>query len=237
MSSSPPTPSIRGRLRSSLVLLLSVATVVVCLSGLPGCHAPVDALTQAAPRVESSSSRPSPQRVRQVTDVPGVPHVPDAPQGGTTGRLGVAGGRLPDGVTVFDDSYPAVAGLDPALLRALHSAATDAEGDGVTVQLNSGWRSPAYQEQLLERAVSTYGSRAEAARWVATPASSPHVSGDAVDVRGSRARTWLAEHGAGYGLCQVFANEPWHFELRPEAVERGCPARYADPTHDPRMQR
>jgi D-alanyl-D-alanine carboxypeptidase len=230
----PPTPT---RTRSSLLFLLSFATVVVCLGGLLGCRAPVDAVSQGVPRVESSSTQPSPQRVRQVPNAPDVPRVSDAPRGASRDRLGVAGGRLPVGVTVFDDSYPAVAELDPALLRALRTASTDATGDGVTVQLNSGWRSPAYQEQLLERAISTYGSRAEAARWVATPATSPHVSGDAVDVRGTRATTWLAEHGSRYGLCRVFANEPWHFELRPEAVERGCPAPYADPTHDPRMRR
>ena len=39
-----------------------------------------------------------------------------------------------------------------------------------------------------------------------------------------------------YGLCPVYGNEPWHYELRPDAVEYGCPAMYADPTHDPRMQ-
>ena len=44
------------------------------------------------------------------------------------------------------------------------------------------------------------------------------------------------EHGAGYGLCQIYDNEPWHFELRPDAVDHGCPDRYADPTQDPRMQ-
>ena len=85
-------------------------------------------------------------------------------------------------MTVFDDEYPAVANLDPALLDALRRAATDAGADGVEFHVNSGWRSPAYQEQLLEEAVSKYGSRAEAARWVATPATSPHVSGDAVDI-------------------------------------------------------
>jgi D-alanyl-D-alanine carboxypeptidase len=37
-------------------------------------------------------------------------------------------------------------------------------------------------------------------------------------------------------LCRVYRNEPWHFELRPGAVRDGCPARYADPAHDPRMQ-
>jgi zinc D-Ala-D-Ala carboxypeptidase len=71
---------------------------------------------------------------------------------------------------------------------------------------------------------------------VATPATSPHVSGDAVDVGPSAAAAWLSEHGAAYGLCQIYGNEPWHYELRPEAVTRTCPATYADPTHDPRMQ-
>ena len=104
------------------------------------------------------------------------------------------------------------------------------------MRLTSGWRSAAYQEQLLEDAVATYGSRAEAARWVATPATSPHVSGDAVDIRNADATTWLAEHGARYGLCQVFRNEPWHFELRPAATDHGCPAQYRDPSHDPRMK-
>ena len=41
---------------------------------------------------------------------------------------------------------------------------------------------------------------------------------------------------AGYGLCQTYRNEPWHYELRPDAVNRGCPRMYADPTHDPRMR-
>jgi hypothetical protein len=63
------------------------------------------------------------------------------------------------------------------------------------------------------------------------------VSGDAVDIGHSDATTWLSEHGAGYGLCQIYRNEPWHYELRPAAIDRGCPPMYADPTRDPRMQR
>ena len=115
-------------------------------------------------------------------------------------------------------------------------AATDAADDGVEFVVNSGWRSPAYQEQLLREAVSKYGSEAEAARWVATPNTSAHVSGDAVDIGPSDAAAWLSEHGAAYGLCQIYGNEPWHYELRPDAVDHGCPPMYADPTHDPRMQ-
>jgi hypothetical protein len=72
---------------------------------------------------------------------------------------------------------------------------------------------------------------------VATPETSAHVSGDAVDLGPSDAARWLEEHGAAYGLCRVYRNEPWHFELRQGAALGGCPAMYADPTQDPRMSR
>jgi hypothetical protein len=71
---------------------------------------------------------------------------------------------------------------------------------------------------------------------VATPETSSHVSGDAVDIGPADAAAWLSEHGAQYALCQIYGNEPWHYELRPEAIDQGCPAKYADPTHDPRME-
>ena len=64
----------------------------------------------------------------------------------------------------------------------------------------------------------------KAARWVATPSTSAHVSGDAVDIGPSDATAWLSEHGAAYGLCQIYRNEPWHYELRPDAVDRRLPA-------------
>jgi D-alanyl-D-alanine carboxypeptidase len=63
------------------------------------------------------------------------------------------------------------------------------------------------------------------------------VSGDAIDIEPSDATAWLSERGAEYGLCQIYSNEPWHYELRPEAIDHGCPPMYGDPTHDPRMQR
>jgi zinc D-Ala-D-Ala carboxypeptidase len=151
------------------------------------------------------------------------------------GALGEADGAVPDGTTVFDDEIPGVANLDPDLLGVLRQAATDAADDGVEFRVDSGWRSPEYQDQLLREAISEYGSEEEAARWVATAETSPHVSGDAVDIGHSDATAWLSEHGAEYGLCQIYSNEPWHYELRPEASDHGCPPMYADPTHDPRM--
>ncbi len=140
------------------------------------------------------------------------------------------------GATVFDERDPGVANLDPALLRALRRAAADAAGEGVELSVRSGWRSAAYQQRLLDEAVLEYGSEREAARWVTPPDRSAHVSGDAVDIGPSAAAAWLSRRGAEYGLCQIYGNEPWHFELRPRAAAHGCPPMYADPTHDPRLR-
>ena len=152
--------------------------------------------------------------------------------------IGVISGRLPGpspapsaspgavrrGLTVFDNDRQAVANLHPDLLRALRHAAKDAARHRVEIVVNSGWRSPEYQKRLLRQAVSKYGSKAKAARWVATADRSPHVSGDAVDIGPSRASAWLSRHGARYGLCQIYRNEPWHYELRREAIADGCPS-------------
>lgn len=157
------------------------------------------------------------------------------------GVVDEADGFIPDRavVSVFDEDIPAVGRLDPDLLDALRRAATDAAADGARLRVNSGWRSPEYQLQLWQDAVVEHGSPDEASRWVATPETSAHVSGDAVDI-GSvgffDAAAWLSERGAAHGLCQIYGNEPWHYELRPDAVDDGCPPMYADPSEDPRMQ-
>nr|BFF16408.1 hypothetical protein GCM10025699_77110 [Microbacterium flavescens] len=136
---------------------------------------------------------------------------------------------LPDGTSAYDVDMPGVAGLDPRLLDALQRAATDASADDVDIVVNSGWRSGAYQEQLLDEAVTRYGTPEEAARWVATPATSAHVHGDAVDVGSWDATAWLSEHGADYDLCQIYMNETWHYELRDGAAIDGCPPMFRDP--------
>ena len=127
----------------------------------------------------------------------------------------------------FDERRTTVARLDPALREAIQSAAGDAISDGVRISLTSGWRSARHQERLFDEAVRQYGSAREALRHVATPATSAHVTGDAVDVGPEQAQAWLRRHGAAYGLCQVFANEPWHYEL---ATEPGgtCPRMVRD---------
>ncbi|MFE6593429.1 M15 family metallopeptidase [Streptomyces sp. CCNWLW237] len=201
-----PTPSARSKARR-IHRLLAVGLTAVTAAIATACV--------------------SPQQKRPAAGFPAASSPPSASE---------ADGVVPDGVTVLDDEVPAVARLHPDLLDALRQAATAAADDDVTFYVNSGWRSPAYQERLLREAVSRYGSEDEAARWVATADTSPHVSGDAVDLGPSDATDWLSEHGAEYGLCQIYRNEPWHYELRPEAIDDGCPTMYADPTEDPRMR-
>ena len=118
----------------------------------------------------------------------------------------------------YDVANPAVGYLDPALLRAVQQAADAAAADGVTMTITSGWRSPEFQQQLLDDAVATYGSVAAARQYVQTPQSSRHVTGQAVDIGGYGADDWLIAHGARFGLCRIYANELWHFELAADAA-------------------
>lgn len=223
-----------------LTILIVMAVVIAAVTGAFGYQTWAAWSPSAAPDTgERSVPATSPATgAPQADDVPRRPPPPRSADrhGDRPGALGEADGAVPDGVTVFDDDIPAVANLDPALLDALRRAATDAADDGVEFTVNSGWRSPQYQEHLLDEAIAEYGSKKEAARLVATPDTSPHVSGDAIDIGPTAATAWLSKHGADHGLCQIYRNEPWHYELRPDAVDDGCPPLYADPTHDPRMQ-
>jgi zinc D-Ala-D-Ala carboxypeptidase len=224
MTNSKPARTTTRRIRIRRIRVAGLLIVIAAIAAALGSQLPTSSSSAAA----SSSTAASPIDVRR-----------SAHRGLLSehrGARGEADGAVPDGATVFDDEIPGIANLDSDLLGALRQAATDAANDGVELDVDSGWRSPEYQEQLLHEAVSKYGSE-EAARWVATAETSAHVSGDAVDIERSDARAWLSEHGARYGLCQTYSNEPWHYELRPQAIDHGCPPMYADATHDPRMRR
>ena len=222
-------------IKQTVAGLVAVATMIgtlACTTALSSAHSGSGTRAPGAPG-NIPQSTPGP--------VPSFNAVPRGELGRakTTddGAVTEADGALPDGVTAFDGAYPGIANLDPDLLQSLRDATRDAADGGVELTINSGWRSATYQNALLRAAVSEYGSEKEAARWVATADTSPHVSGDAVDIGSANGTTWLSEHGAGYGLCQIYRNESWHFELRHQAIEGGCPRMYADPTSDPRMQK
>ena len=213
-------PRIRLRRIRAVGLLLVIATFAAAVGNQLLASSSSTVLSSSTATSPTEASRSEERRLR----------------GENRSLLGEADGAVPDHTTVFDDGVPGIANLDPALLDALREAATHAAYDRVEFFVDSGWRSLDYQKRLLDQAILTYGSREEAARWVATPKSSAHVSGDAVDIGRSNAASWLSMHGAEYGLCQIYDNEPWHYELRPEAIDHGCPVMYDDPTHDPRTQ-
>lgn len=116
-------------------------------------------------------------------------------------------------LTPFDVQNAAVGRLEPGLLAAVQGAANQAEAEGITMTITSGWRSPEFQQRLLDDAIVTYGSFTAARQYVQTPEASKHVVGAAVDVGGEGADQWLIANGSRFGLCQIYANEVWHFEL------------------------
>lgn len=95
----------------------------------------------------------------------------------------------------YDVGDPAVGNLYPDLLESVQAAAADARDDGVPMSVTSGWRSRE-QQHLFDEAVDEYGSEEEAVRWVSTPETSAHVTGDAVDLGPTDAMSWLSQHGS-----------------------------------------
>ncbi len=118
----------------------------------------------------------------------------------------------------WDVANPAVGNLEPALLIAVQQASAAAAAEGITMTITSGWRSPQFQQQLLDDAIATHGSLPAALQYVQPPERSRHVLGQAVDIGGYDADQWLIVNGAQFGLCQIYANEPWHFELAADAM-------------------
>lgn len=155
---------------------------------------------------------------------------PPARQGPVSG---VESGRIPAGqeLTPFAAGHAALEKLDPRLLRAVQKAATAAKADGITILISSAWRSAHYQKQLFSEARTRYGSDNKAAQYVLPPHKSAHVRGEAVDIAPTDADDWLNRHGSRYGLCQIYANEIWHFEL---ATRPGtpCPRQLRNATDD-----
>lgn len=141
-----------------------------------------------------------------------------------TGAIDTFGGWLPDGVTLspFDVANPIVGLLDPALLSAIQEATRQAATENVDIRINSGWRTRGFQQRLFDDGVRTYGSVDVARQFVASPDTSKHVEGRAVDITPVEADRWLIANGRPFGLCQIYANEIWHFELATDDQGR-CP--------------
>ena len=137
---------------------------------------------------------------------------PDTPQAADRQETGVA----PTGRA---DAH----GLKAPVRRSIKRAIRAAAADGVPLRITSGYRTASRQAVLFDEAIAKYGSPAAARRWVLPPHESEHVTGGAVDVGPPSGAAWLARNGEGFGLCQRYANEPWHFERLAGALGSSCP--------------
>ena len=161
---------------------------------------------------------------------PRRPRHPSTAFAATAGRaLGQAGGAVPDGVTVFDDEYPGRGQPRSRPARCPAPGRDGCRGRRGRVLRQQRLALPAYQEQLLDEAVSEYGSEEEAARWVATPETSPHVSGDAVDIGPADATAWLSEHGAGVRAVPDLRQRALALRAAPRGRRRRLPAHVRRP--------
>jgi D-alanyl-D-alanine carboxypeptidase len=122
---------------------------------------------------------------------------------------------------------PSATRLDRRLVAALGKARSAARRAGLSLVVNSGWRSWAKQQRMYAAAVRRYGSDRAARRWVLPAQESTHVRGLAVDLGTPAAAAWLALRSGRYGLCRSYAGEAWHFEYRPDWIRAfggRCPA-------------
>ena len=199
------TPPCAGRCRTLVAIGGALAVGVLAACGQP----PQVALMQTSIEVP-----PAPE-----PEVPPADALSIGP-----GAVDTTGGWLPDGTMLspFDTANPILSHLDPALLQAVQDAARAAEAQGVQLWVTSGWRSRGFQQRLFDNAVQTYGSVDAAAELVATPEVSRHVTGQAIDIGPVEADRWLIANGRQFGLCQIYANEIWHFELAVDA-NGNCP--------------
>ncbi|MBX7451094.1 M15 family metallopeptidase [Mycolicibacterium sp. 3033] len=206
------TPRPSGR-RRALAAIGSALTVAAC------GHAPQPAQPSQPDvmLVQTSIVLPPPPE-------PVAPAPPVEPLSIGSAAVDTTGGWLPDGTTLspFDTANPILSQMNPALLRAVQDATRAAQPAGVDIRITSGWRSPGFQQRLFDDAVRSYGSVAAAAQFVATPEVSQHVRGQAVDIGPTAADQWMIANGKQFGLCQIYANEIWHFELALDAAGN-CP--------------
>ncbi len=203
----------RARLRrtASVFVLLVVATGVATYAAW---H-----VDDAAPA--ASAGRPGPAPAG--TPAPAA----TAQTAAAAGFAAVVTDRIPAPTTsiAIDAAVPGTTNMQPAAAAAFKEAFAGAKAAGLSPQIKSAWRSEQWQQVLFDRAVTKYGSRAEAAKWVLPPLASAHVKGYAIDVRPENVAAWLEDNGARYGVCRIYDNEWWHFEY---VATDHCPARRPD---------
>ena len=93
--------------------------------------------------------------------------------------------------------------MRPDVAAAFDRMALAAARDGVTLAINSGYRSDAEQAALFAANPDP--------RWVAPPGQSLHRCGTELDLGPPSAYGWLAANAGRFGFLKRYSWEPWHF--------------------------
>ncbi len=145
----------------------------------------------------------------------------------------IIGEDLPLGESEIKEGTERPSDLHPQVLARFLSAQAAAKAEGVTMTIDSGYRSLETQNYLFQRAIKEHKTPEEAIKWVLPGDLSRHPWGLALDVNLNHDKSgasWLEANGATFGLCRVYENEWWHFEplIAPGGI---CPPLMPDASH------
>ena len=214
----PPSSSRRHRGIGGLfmpALALSLACSQACAASPAGCVA-----TPSASLAYMSRTVAVARQLQVPSDYPQSRHLALEPEAT----------QLADAGT---DIYGRRLQLTPDAATALAAMEAAAAGDGVAIAAVSGYRSFAYQRQLLQAKLHRGVDIGDALRVNTAPGFSEHHTGCAVDLTtrdiapadaafaGTVAYRWLTRHAANYGFHLSYAAgnphgiefEPWHWRF------------------------
>jgi hypothetical protein len=93
--------------------------------------------------------------------------------------------------------------MRPDVADAFDRMAAAAQADGISLVINSAFRSDAEQAELWEQNPDP--------RWVAPPGQSLHRCATELDLGPPSAYSWLAAHAGEFDFLQRYSWEAWHF--------------------------
>jgi len=122
---------------------------------------------------------------------------PAAPSGEAEGTMATGGGY--SGPLVYRQGH----GMRPDVAAAFDRMAAAAAQAGVTLIVNSAFRSDAEQAELFAAHPDP--------TWVAPPGHSLHRCATELDLGPETAYGWLAANASGFGFVQRYSWEAWHY--------------------------
>ena len=122
-----------------------------------------------------------------------------APVGATGGMPATASGGGYSGPLVYRNGE----GMRPDVAAAFDRMAAAARGAGISLIVNSGFRSDAEQAELFAAHPDP--------QWVAPPGHSLHRCATELDLGPESAYGWLAANASRFGFLQRYSWEAWHY--------------------------